>query len=100
MINKATLKQDIEYLLFIEHEEDMKNYTHLQPYIDKIVDIAVRHAKQSESDLIRNFRIDTLGQVNTKLSEFLSDVRIEETDTPPLPEDVCGFSKPKDKYDW
>jgi hypothetical protein len=46
-LNLAEVENSIEYLLFVEHEEDMKNYTHLKPLIGELVKLCVVHADKA-----------------------------------------------------
>lgn len=68
-LDQATIENELEYLLFVEHSESMEGYTHLQPLIEEvakrvivIADRAVEEFQRDMTNRIAKHLQDTIGK--------------------------------------
>ncbi len=75
-LSLAEIESEIEYLLFVEHEEDMASYTHLQPFIAEIAQLCVRHADSAVTAYQRNISIKLAENLKDKVQEIVFGQKI------------------------
>lgn len=46
-LSLAEIEQELEHLIFVEHEEDMASYTHLRPLIKEMAKLMVRQSDRA-----------------------------------------------------
>ena len=114
-IDLADIENEIEYLLFVEHEEDMKSYTHLRPLIAEIAKMCVSHADRAVSAYQRDITINLAEDLQGKIQEIVFGQRIETcekrrvdvtiddekvVDTRVVATDAPQPTFEDEKYDW
>jgi len=78
-LDLATIENDFDYLLFVEHEEDMANYTHLQPLVKEIakltVQIADRAVAEFQHDMTRKIAIQLQEKIGNEIGNVVYDAQ-------------------------
>ena len=59
------IENDIYNLLFVEHEEDMKNFTHLQPIVKELAELMERHAEAA----VRQYQMEIIPTIAQHLQD-------------------------------
>lgn len=68
-VSESDIVNDIDYLLFIDHEEDMAHYTHLKPIIEELAKLVVRNIDYA----IRDFQNDMTFRIAKHLQESIGE---------------------------
>jgi hypothetical protein len=76
-LSLATIENEIEYLLFVEHEEAMKDYTHLRPFIAEIAKICVNNADRAVAEYQRDITIKLAENLKDKVQEIVYGQKFE-----------------------
>ena len=76
-IHLAEIENEIEHLLFVEHEEDMQSYTHLRPFIAEIAKMCVNYADSAVSAYQQDITIKLSENLKDKVQEIVFGQKIE-----------------------
>lgn len=68
------IENDIEYLLFVEHEEDMANYTHLRKVIPDLVKLVEQHKESA----VKAYQAQAIERIATTLRGQVADAVLAE----------------------
>ena len=79
-IDLAEIENEIDYLLFVEHEENMKSYTHLKPLVAEIAKMCVCHADRAVAAYQRDITLQLAEELQTKVQEIVFGQRIETSE--------------------
>ena len=75
-LNVSELEQELEHLIFVEHEESMEEYTHLKPLVEDIVKLMVRKADQAVVAFQHDMTHRLVGEFSSSISEMILGQRI------------------------
>lgn len=90
------LENDIEYLFFVEHEEDMKNYTHLKALIPEITRLFVLHSDR----VIAQYQQDITLKIAEKLKNEVDSMVFGERIITHDKKEVELAPVQESEYDW
>lgn len=76
LLSKSDLISDIEYLLFVDLEEEMENYSHLKPVVDKIADLFEVHAKSAVEECRRQMTRDIAERLREEVVNIVYKERV------------------------
>ena len=103
----GSIENEIEYLLFVDHAEDMANYTHLQPLVHEVaktvISIADRAVAEFQRDMtsrIARHLQETMGQ---EIANVVYDAQIPTTEPMVVKTVVsatAAVNKVEKKHDW
>jgi hypothetical protein len=81
-LNLADIEQSLDYLLFVEHEEDMKGYTHLRPLLKEIAEkVVIRYVDQAVAEYQRDITTKIATHLRDEVEGIVFDERIETQKT-------------------
>lgn len=72
-VDESDIVNRIEYLLFVEHEEDMKGYTHLRPIIQELAHMSARVAEDAVAAFQREMTYRIAKRVQSVVSKDVAD---------------------------
>jgi len=78
MPTNAEIVNDIEYLLFVEHEEDMKNYQHLKPIVNDLAALVELVSKKAVIDSQFEMTQRIVERVKETIGDIVIDSRTEK----------------------
>ena len=73
----AEIENDLEYLLFVEHGEDMVNYTHLRPLIQEMAKVVVQHSDRAVRDFQRDMTYRLASRFKNEAGAMIFGEQIE-----------------------
>lgn len=79
-LDLATIENELEYLLFVEHGESMEGYTHLQPLIEevakRVVTIADRAVAEFQRDMTSRIAKHLQETIGTEIANIVYDAQV------------------------
>lgn len=79
-IDLSSIENDIEHLLFVDHEEDMKNYTHLKPLIAELAKLTVVHADAAIRNYQQEITMNLAEELKGNIQQIVFGQRINTTE--------------------
>lgn len=74
------IENELEYLLFVEHEEDMKGYTHLLPILSEVAKLVVhisdRAVAEFQRDMTHRIAKNLQGTIGENIGNVIYDAQI------------------------
>lgn len=72
-LREQEIINDIEYLLFVDHEEDMKNFQHLKPIVTDLMRLVVKFSNKAVGEWQR----EMTERVACELKEAIGGIVVE-----------------------
>lgn len=78
-LSQAEVEQQIEYLLFVEHSEDMGGYTHLRKIIPEVSKLVIHIADRAVAEFQRDMTYRIAKNLQETIGENISSVIYDAT---------------------
>jgi hypothetical protein len=69
-LSLAEIENELEYLLFVDHEESMESYTHLRPILKEVAELVIHISDRA----VRDFQRDMTYRVAEHLKANVANV--------------------------
>lgn len=68
---RSEIEQEIDYLLFVDHEQDMKDFTRLRPVVRELAELFVRVSDRAFEEYERNMKLEIAKQLQDSVGGII-----------------------------